>query len=118
MGMGHRKSDVACLNGKRATRAYSLPLKTEVRRLGRHLGVPDKILRKKPSTDGWPEQTDEGELGAAYEDIEEILDALGYPMFNVRSGRQEPANHGLMNKVQSRRPIIIFFSLSNSWYFF
>jgi hypothetical protein len=74
---------------------------------------------KEEALNRWvAEQTDEGELGAAYEDIEEILDVLGYPMSNVRSGRQEPANHGLMNKVQSRRPIIIFFSLSNSWYFF
>ena len=40
------------------------------------LGVPEEILDKPPSADLWPGQTDEGELGATYDDLDRILFAL------------------------------------------
>ncbi|MDP9468752.1 MAG: NAD+ synthase [Chloroflexota bacterium] len=40
------------------------------------LGVPGEILAKPPSADLWPGQTDEGELGASYDDLDRILFAL------------------------------------------
>ena len=42
----------------------------------RELGVPERIIGKPPSADLWPGQTDEGELGARYEDLDRILFAL------------------------------------------
>lgn len=47
--------------------------KTQVRAMARHLGVPEAIVRKTPSAGLWPGQTDEGELGIAYEELDRIL---------------------------------------------
>ncbi len=50
--------------------------KTEVFELARFLGVPDRIIRKKPSAGLWIGQTDEGELGITYAKLDTILKAL------------------------------------------
>ncbi len=47
--------------------------KTQEIKLARSLGVPEKILKKIPSADLWPGQTDEGELGCKYDTIDAIL---------------------------------------------
>lgn len=48
--------------------------KTEVRALGAHLGLPDPIVKKKPSAGLYPGQTDADELGAAYDVIDPLLE--------------------------------------------
>lgn len=47
--------------------------KTQVRELARELGIPDHIAGKKPTAGLWPGQTDEEELGIAYEELDRIL---------------------------------------------
>ena len=47
--------------------------KTQVRALARHLGVPREIIDKPPSADLWSGQTDEGELGFTYEQVDRLL---------------------------------------------
>ncbi len=47
--------------------------KTQVRRLAAHLGVPQPIIDKSPSADLWPGQTDEGEMGITYEEVDRLL---------------------------------------------
>jgi len=47
--------------------------KTEVRLLAREMGMPESILTKPPSADLWADQTDEGEIGVTYDDIDTIL---------------------------------------------
>ena len=47
--------------------------KTQVRQLAKALGVPDKVIQKAPSADLWQGQTDEGELGFTYEDVDQLL---------------------------------------------
>jgi NAD+ synthase len=47
--------------------------KTQVFELARHLGIPEAIVDKKPSADLWPGQTDEGEIGVTYRDLDIIL---------------------------------------------
>ena len=47
--------------------------KTQVRALARALGVPAPIIEKKPSADLWPGQTDEGELGITYDEVDQVL---------------------------------------------
>jgi len=46
--------------------------KTEVRALAQHVGLPRRIVAKESTAGFWSGQTDESELGAAYE----IIDAL------------------------------------------
>lgn len=47
--------------------------KTEVRQLARKLGLPAQIITKPPSADLWADQTDEGEIGVTYDEIDSIL---------------------------------------------
>jgi len=47
--------------------------KTQVRQLARAVGVPDVILEKPPTADLWSGQTDEGELGFTYEEVDKLL---------------------------------------------
>ncbi len=50
--------------------------KTEVWEIAKLLGVPDKIIKKKPSAGLWEGQTDEDELGISYRLLDEILHRL------------------------------------------
>jgi NAD+ synthase len=47
--------------------------KSQVRQLAAAMGVPDAIIRKAPSADLWPGQTDEGEAGFSYPELDRIL---------------------------------------------
>lgn len=47
--------------------------KSQLYPLGRHLGVPASVLSKAPTGDLWVGQTDEGELGFAYADVDRLL---------------------------------------------
>ncbi|GAB4522706.1 MAG: NAD+ synthase [Anaerolineae bacterium] len=47
--------------------------KVQVRQLAASLGVPQSILDKAPSADLWEGQTDEGELGFTYNDVDQVL---------------------------------------------
>ncbi|HLU10084.1 MAG TPA: NAD+ synthase [Oceanobacillus sp.] len=47
--------------------------KTQVRQLAAALNVPESILAKPPSADLWQGQTDEGELGFTYAEVDQVL---------------------------------------------
>lgn len=47
--------------------------KTEVRELAKVLKVPGSILDKVPSAGFWEGQTDEGEMGLTYQELDQIL---------------------------------------------
>ena len=50
--------------------------KTQVWQLAAALGVPAGIVEKKPTADLWSGQTDEGELGFSYGDVDRLLFAM------------------------------------------
>jgi NAD+ synthase len=47
--------------------------KTQVRQLAKAIGVPQVILDKPPTADLWLGQTDEGELGFTYAEVDQLL---------------------------------------------
>jgi NAD+ synthase len=47
--------------------------KTQVRQLSAALGVPQSVIGKPPSADLWAGQTDEGELGFTYAEVDKVL---------------------------------------------
>ena len=47
--------------------------KSQVRQLSAAIGVPDAIIRKAPSADLWPGQTDETEAGFTYPELDRLL---------------------------------------------
>ncbi len=50
--------------------------KHEVRALAHVLGVPEPVITRAPTAGLWPGQTDEGELGITYAELDAILAAL------------------------------------------
>src|SRR5207245_4566560 len=47
--------------------------KTQVREMARYLALPPEIVDKVPTAGLWPGQTDEGELGISYDELDRIL---------------------------------------------
>lgn len=71
LGYGTLHGDMAC-----AFAPIGDLYKSQVRTVARALGVPEEIVDKPPSADLWPGQTDEGELGATYDQLDRCLYAL------------------------------------------
>ena len=90
--------------------------KTQVWQLARHLGVPDVIVAKHPSADLWAGQTDEGELGFTYQEVDRLLYLLvdeRYEMAELigEAGFEERFVRAVYQKVQAsqykrRLPVI------------
>lgn len=68
LGYGTIHGDMAC-----AINPLGDLYKTQIRQLAKHLGVFPKILKKSPTAGLWVGQTDEKEIGLAYEEIDKIL---------------------------------------------
>ena len=51
-------------------------LKREVRKLAKDLGIPNEIIVRPPSAGLWKGQTDEGEIGLEYDDLDRCLVAI------------------------------------------
>jgi NAD+ synthase len=65
--------------------------KSQVRQLATAMGVPDPIIRKAPSADLWPGQTDEGEVGFSYAEVDRLL----YWLVDRRRSPDELASLGI-----------------------
>jgi NAD+ synthase len=68
--------------------------KTQVRQLAHALGVPEAILKKPPSADLWKGQTDEGELGYTYAEVDRLL----YLLVDERYSPEECVAAGFAEK--------------------
>ena len=64
--------------------------KSQVRQLSATVGVPEAIIRKAPSADLWPGQTDEAEAGFSYPQLDRLL----YWMIDKRRNDEELAAMG------------------------
>lgn len=68
--------------------------KTQVRQLSHALDIPAPIIDKPPSADLWIGQTDEGELGFTYEQVDQLL----YLLVDQRYSPQECIEEGFDEK--------------------
>jgi NAD+ synthase len=59
--------------------------KTEVWRLAGLLGIPERIIAKKPTADLWSGQTDEADLGLDYATLDDILYDLTELDINIQA---------------------------------
>lgn len=89
--------------------------KTQLRHVAAHLGVPQEILTKEPTGDLWIGQTDEGELGFSYAEVDRLLvlmvDRRWQPAQLVRAGFDatfvdQVARRVRRNHYKRRLPII------------
>jgi len=68
-------------------------LKSQVRHLALALGVPQAIIDRPPSAGLWEGQTDEGELGMTYEELDSTLAA-------IEEGHTDAVDPELLRRVQ------------------
>lgn len=85
LGYGTQFGDTAC-----AINPLGDLYKTQIWQLAEAIGVPKKIVEKKPTADLWTGQTDEGELGFAYK----LADQLLYYMIDERRTDEELLERG------------------------
>ncbi len=81
LGYGTWYGDVAC-----SVNAIGMLYKTQVRSLAKYYNVPEEILKKAPTADLWPGQTDESELGLDYESVDKLLYLLIEQKVTKRNG--------------------------------
>jgi len=78
--------------------------KTQVRQLARALGVPEVIIDKPPTADLWIGQTDEGELGYTYVEVDQLLyllvDQRYTPEECIEAGYGEPFVRSVVERVR------------------
>ncbi len=78
--------------------------KTQVRQLARAIGVPEAIVSKPPSADLWLGQTDEGELGFTYEQVDRLLvllvDARYSPQACVEAGFERAFVEAVVERIR------------------
>ena len=63
--------------------------KTEVYVVAKELGIPDPILNKVPSAGLWEGQSDEGEIGLSYAEIDTSLKTLEKQQWQARTPTEE-----------------------------
>jgi NAD+ synthase len=76
--------------------------KYQVRQLAAALGVPQAILDKAPSADLWEGQTDEGELGFTYNDVDQVLFLLVDERYTVDEVVEEGFDRAFVENVWKR----------------
>lgn len=76
--------------------------KYQIRQLSKALGVPQSILDKAPSADLWEGQTDEGELGFTYNEVDQVLFLLVDERYTVDEVADEGFDRDFVEKVWRR----------------
>lgn len=54
--------------------------KREVKEIAKILKIPDRIIKRTPSAGLWLGQTDEGEIGLTYDELDEIIYRIDYKL--------------------------------------
>ena len=90
-----------------AFRPFAGLYKARIRLLGEALDIPAGVLERRPSLDAYPGQSDEAELGAAYDVIDPVLECLldqnGEPARAVSMGLAPDAVERVRARLERRR---------------
>lgn len=93
IGYGTIHGDMAC-----AVNPMGDLYKTQVRQLAAHLRLPAVLRKKAPTAGLWSGQTDEGEIGLSYAELDEIL----YGLVDERKSRKDLIEAGRRRAVVER----------------
>ncbi len=78
--------------------------KTQVRQLAEAMGLPESVRLKAPSADLWLGQTDEGELGYTYAEVDRLLHLLVDERYRpeecVEAGFEEPFVRSVAERIR------------------
>lgn len=72
--------------------------KAQIRQLAKFMGVPQSIIKKTPSAELWPGQTDEGEMNLSYDEVDKLL----YLMIDKRCSWDELRRLGFKSEFISK----------------
>ena len=88
-------------------------LKREVRELARELNVPENIISKSPTAGLWPGQTDEGEMGITYLELDDILERVDKGRTGGVDKKKLSKVKGMISRSEHKRlgPKICFISV-------
>lgn len=67
-------------------------VKQQVWELAEYLAIPEKIIAKAPSAGLWPDQTDEGEMGLTYAELDHY----------ILTGEADPVSQARIEQMKSR----------------
>ena len=96
LGYGTWHGDLAC-----AINPLGDLYKTQVLALADWLGVPEEVVTKPPSADLWKGQTDEGELGFAYGEVDRLLYLLVDRDYSIASLHELGFSPAFVERVHS-----------------
>jgi len=78
-------------------------LKKEVRKLAKELGIPNRIITKPPTAGLWPGQTDEGEMGITYPELDDILERMENKRRQVLPNKKVDKVRGMIKRSEHKR---------------
>ncbi len=77
--------------------------KSRVRELAREIGIPEPIIAKPPTAGLWANQTDEGEMGITYPELDDILSRMEKEQKQVLSADKVKRVKLLMKRSEHKR---------------
>lgn len=84
-------------------------LKSQVRDLAQELHIPEEIISKVPSAGLWEGQTDEGEMGITYEDLDRVLKGIEEgDLRGLDEGTVKKVNNKMSASTHKRQPPPVF----------
>lgn len=78
-------------------------LKKQVKALARELKIPGQIIAKPPTAGLWPGQTDEGEMGLLYSELDDILERLESNNKHILSRKKVGKVKEMINRSEHKR---------------
>jgi len=78
-------------------------LKKDVKKLAKQLGIHARIINKPPTAGLWPGQTDEGEMGITYLELDDILERIENKKKQVSSKEKVNKVRGMFSKSEHKR---------------
>ncbi len=99
LGYGTKYGDLAC-----DIEVIADLYKEEVVTLANFVGLPPEIINKKPSAELYPDQTDESDLGATYNELDPILKRLDMGIESlIDRGMKSSLVHNVFQRVEQNK---------------
>ncbi|MDR2866208.1 MAG: NAD+ synthase [Methanomassiliicoccaceae archaeon] len=76
--------------------------KTQVRQIAKIIGIPEKIIKKKPSAGLWEGQTDEEEIGITYDTMDPVLHLMASGRTDAEISEITGTSAGIIASVRSK----------------
>jgi len=76
--------------------------KTQVWQVAEMIGVPKEVIEKVPTAGLWEGQTDEGEMGITYHDLDIILDGIAFGLRDSDIAKEVMVNSAKISDIRAR----------------